>query len=183
MRSWLFVLAAFGLGWVATHTLSSRDKTSVAEVTGTLSRGDARLCAGGPESALAVELLPERVDTSDQGEALGLRVKLTGRFSRRALIRHAVEMVDDRGEALWPARTSEIDVLTRAGETHEAHFSTPRKLADGFYQVRVTAVGTDGEEEASERVSLFLRVRDGRIEPLASDEWFASSRANEGVRP
>lgn len=182
MRHWLFVLAAFGIGWAATHTLSWRSRTDIggAAIT-TSTHGAPRLCAGGLESALDVEVLPERVNTSSRGEALELRLKLTGRFRRRAFVRHAIELVDDRGREILPARISDIETLAQAEETREFRLTTPEELPDGFYQLRVTAVGADDEQDASEIVELYLRVRQGGVEQMSSDEWFGESRANEGV--
>jgi hypothetical protein len=174
---WLLPLAALGLSWTATSSLSHERRAPLPAASSNF-----RLCQGAAESALGVEVVPERVDQTTAGEQLSLRLRFTSKFDKRASVRHSTELVSDSGKVVRQAEISPIRTLKGRGDDHHEAFVTPAGLADGFYQLRVNAVGSDGQDDAAEVVETYLRVEGGRIRQLSSDEWFGQSAANQGVR-
>ena len=170
--------AALGLSWAASAALAGGKPAITSRAP---AAHELRLCSGGAESALGVDVLPTSIIDNGAGESLNANISLTSRFPNRAAVRHAVELVDDRGRAVLPPQLSLVRTLASAARS-EASFATPAGLRDGYYMMRVTAAGTDGHEEASQIVETYLRVRAGGIEQIDSDEWFARSAANAGVR-
>jgi hypothetical protein len=131
---------------------------------------------------LQVELRLEHLDSSASGESARLGVHIESRLKQPALARFSIEMLDDRGQEVRPAIISEVKSLGAKGKGFRESFDTPKGLADGHYQVRVTAVALGREDGASEQAQVYLRVRDGQIAPLTTQEWIAESRvtiANE----
>lgn len=106
----------------------------------------------------------------------------SNRFGARASVRHAVELVDDRGRPVTPRDIAPIGTLDAGGRgQHEV--TIPAGLADGFYLLRVTAVGKGGGREAAESVAAHFEVAAGAIQPIDANDWLARSRANREVTP
>jgi hypothetical protein len=143
--------------------------------------GPDRICPGGLESRLGVELVPRQTVQGKAGEALEVGVRLESRFDAAAKARYAVEFVDDRGKAWAPPAESPVVALDKAGAIMEAAYATPPGLPDGYYELRVTAAATDEHDEAAEVLSQYLLVAGGAPVPVEAEEFFANSAANEGV--
>ncbi len=141
---------------------------------------DSVLCQGAADSALGVAVFPDRVAMTSRGEALALRLELRSRFDRRAHVRYAIEIVDDLGNAVEPERIEPIQTLAPGASTTRS-IRVPAGLADGFYAVRVTAVGKGGGAEAAEIVSAHFEVAGGAVLPLDVNDYLARSRANQEV--
>jgi hypothetical protein len=142
----------------------------------------APICAGGMENAISLDVLPTRVDRLPQGERLTFSVRLAHQLRGQAKIRYAIELLDDTGRAVAPVSTSPIQELRPLTVLEGSPVVLPEGLADGDYQVRITAAArSSGDGEPSTLIhTLYVRRRGGAFSELSAGEWFQATRANAG---
>jgi hypothetical protein len=129
----------------------------------------------GPQRGLDAELTPTR----SLGDRLELRLDLSSHFAAAGKARWAVEVADDVGAAVGaPVLAAPVGL---AGGGHVATtLTTPDRLADGFYVVRVTAVARAGEASDVAVLERYLEVRGGEVAPIDADDYQSRSRAQMG---
>jgi hypothetical protein len=177
-RPWLALSAAFGLSWASGAALAGAPPT--VTVAGA-DAGEARSHEGGMTAPVDIAIASARSVAREGGEGLVLDVALTNKLGNPAVARYGVEVVTDRGKPVLPAARSPRIDQARAAE-HRASVEVPAGLADGYYVVRVTAAAADGALGGSQIAEVYLRADAGALHEVDSDEYFARSRANQGVR-
>jgi hypothetical protein len=171
--------AAFGLSWAGGAALAG--PSSTAHRAG----GEPAVAhshEGGITAPVDIAITPARSVALAGGEGLVLDVALTNKLAGAAAARYSVEVVTDRGKPVLAATRSPRIDLGRAGGEHRASVEVPAGLADGYYVVRVTAAAADGASSGSQVSEVYLRADAGSLDEVDSDEYFARSRANQGVR-
>lgn len=152
---------AFLAAWTGARASSSSSGTDPMNRKG-------YLCTGGPANPIDVRLYV----TAPGRWELRVRSDLKG----PALSQYALEFTDDAGNPIGPPLISEPDSLL-----HDAAFvrtlDAPKDLSDGFYQIRVTTVATDGESDASDLSVGYFAVTDGVATQISHAQWINSTRA------
>lgn len=171
-------LACIGLLAGASAGFAARSSTELQP--GTVAAASAELA---PESGYYLRVEPARV-TRDHGReqlTIASRVGTTKQAKTRSIA--SVQIEDDRGNVVEPARVTPRIDLAPASELAGLEVALPA-LSDGWYRVRAQAVFVDPaspqETLGSETDSLYLEVRDGEIFIVDMAAWFAGSNANLG---
>ena len=139
------------------------------------------------ESGFYVRVEPKQVTRDGARERLTLaaRVGTTREVGARSIA--SIQIEDDRGTIVLPAKVSRRMELGARTEIAGAEVGTAA-LPDGWYRLRAQAVfvdpGNPKEAVGSETDSLYLEVRQGEVYIVDMADWFAGSQANLGtVRP
>jgi hypothetical protein len=129
----------------------------------------------GPQRGLDAELTPVR----SLGDRLELRLDLASHFAAAGKARWAIEVASDVGAAVGaPVLAAPVGL---AGGGHvAATITTPERLADGFYVVRVTAAARAGEMSDVAVLERYLEARGGEVTPIDADDYQSRSRAMMG---
>lgn len=174
-RNWFIGLWLAGAG-LGAATMPGAGVTA-ASAAAAPARGAGQLCRGGDDGLLGVELEPVLVVAGAGGEGMAVDLRLRSRFHDGARVRYGSELVDDRGRAHRAPARSPILSLAAAGEHHQ-RLEVPSQLGDGFYKLRVTAVGLGGDGSAAEVVQLHLRKQGGSLSQLTMSDWIDQSSQN-----
>ena len=129
----------------------------------------------GPQRGLDAELTPTRVT----GDRVELALDLESHLEGASRARWAIEIVDDAGVAVQKP-VIEAPVALERNLRRREMITTPAKLADGFYVVRVTAVAKAGAANDSTVLERYLEIRGGDVTPIDSEDYQLRSRARMG---
>ena len=139
---------------------------------------------GSHDGPFSLGVEPAAVVESKTGrEQLEFEIRLTSHTAVKTSHRYMTLITDDAGKPVAAPTKSDLFALT--GDTDEQSFSLrTTELPDGYYQLRVTAAGSDGNGAAGTMdAERYFRVKRGRVTPLTFSEWATRShanRANEG---
>ena len=143
--------------------------------------GSADMASGNQETAFRIDFSPASViSSSGSGEQLDLDVTVTSRHATPLGVKYTAFVVDDRGKLITQVSESAMQRLARKDDESVAGMKTPKNLADGYYMLRVIAVGTDGTNTTTLESAYPWLVSKGKITPVTEDEWYQKSRANQG---
>lgn len=135
------------------------------------------------ESGYYLRIDPARVTRDGARERLTIASRVGTTKSAKARSIASVQIEDDRGNLIQPAKVTPRMELAPATEVAGGEVALPA-LADGWYRLRAQAVFVDPaspkEALGSETDSLYLEVRGGEIYIVDMAEWFAGSNANQG---
>jgi len=135
---------------------------------------------GAADSQLEIQLEPSAVVKDQTGrEQLHFDVLIKNKFGKAATVQYKTQIVDDRGHSVVGAAASPLLSSKQQDDLAPGALATPAGLADGFYQIRVTAVGSDGTNSTAAILEKPIHVVGGRVTPISEAEWFSSSNANQ----
>jgi hypothetical protein len=140
-------------------------------------------CAGGQDPMLEVKLTPAAIVSTAGQDALQVDLKLINRRSKPGKAKYVVEVVTDQGQPVTAPVSSASMAVAEKGAASSAAPAKIGPLADGFYQVRVTAAALSGKDQDTALGLLYLRSKAGKITPIEVDEYLAQSAANQEVTP
>ena len=175
------LIALFCAGTLAGASAGyARSTTEAPTASGSVRPAAAELAA---ESGFYVRIEPARVTRDGKRERLTIasRVGTTKDVGVRSIT--SVQVEDDRGKIIEPAKVSPHVDLAPATELGGSEVALGA-LSEGWYRLRAQAVfvdkGKPSEAAGSETDSLYLEVRDGDIYIVDMATWFAGSNANLG---
>jgi hypothetical protein len=117
------------------------------------------------------------VDVTPRGDSSDVDILIVNEHAKRAWASLAVEVVDDRGVAVMPARKLRPFAVDGRAAAPELEHALPRALADGYYQVRVTTALSDGDTTQTKTITEHLHVRDGARRWISSSDFYSASNA------
>lgn len=133
---------------------------------------DVPLCTGGASAVLGVRAGPE---AGAYGETIEARYTLSAAGDRTVRGRWEARLTDENGAQVGRADPP-AEVSVPAGrELYGVALVTPRGLADGFYQITLSASGTDGDDSSEGADYVFLEAYRGRVTVITEADWFARS--------
>lgn len=142
------------------------------------------MCSGAMEPLVDLEVVPAKIVATGIGERLDLEIVAKRADGRDTQLAYALELHNDVGQKMMPARISEKVALSAATRERRFAQSLPEALADGFYVAKATTAASDADgQEANLAAILYFAVTGGQISIIDSDEFYAKSRANFGVSP
>ncbi len=130
-------------------------------------------CAGAQEDLVTVELTPESIDR----DRMALAIDVHHHFGEPAAIVGAVEVIDDRGRRIGPARDLAARALPARART-AYRLETPDRLADGYYRVQASVLARAGGRGGADDFSthqLYFHVAGGALTPITSHDWLTRS--------
>jgi hypothetical protein len=130
-----------------------------------------------PAPNLELEVEPSAVRKDGKGELLELEVQLRSNFGKDAVAQYSYAIVTDEGRTIQGAQISPMARLAPKAQVRE-RIATPAGLPDGFYQVRVSAVASDKDEDVAVGADRYFRVEGRVVTPMSASEWYAQSNAN-----
>jgi hypothetical protein len=136
---------------------------------------------GAHDGAFDLAVEPAAIVSAGGGEALEFTVRVDSHVERGSSHRLVHVIADDQGRAVGSAVRSDLFRLAGAKAGRAFTLRTPNRLADGYYMLRVTAAGSDGERGATVDAEQYFQVRRGQISPLSFEEWTHRSRANRAI--
>lgn len=143
---------------------------------------DTQVHCHGATSRLSIDFGVARSVRGPAGEQLSLQIAVQSRFDGPASVAYAVEWTDDVGTEIKAPELPPV-VQIGAGQSLSVERLTPLGLADGFYQLRVKAIGLgSGAETVGAENVFYFKLAGGSVVPLDDEEWHEFSRANIGVR-
>jgi hypothetical protein len=134
------------------------------------------LC-GGAHALVAVQLSPVDGANLDNGFAVEVMHHLDGEAS----MAYAVQFLDPHGREIAPATQTPI-VRLEPGEKLDRRAAAPSGIPDGYYQIRVVAAAADSKQSGRGEAMIYLLATRGKLTQITSDEYYAGSDANVGVR-
>jgi hypothetical protein len=158
--------------------LAARESPVPTLASASASFEEGHLCTGA-DYPLDVELRPVAVRQVAGRDVLDLDLGVGSGVGRPLSVAYALEVVNDRGEAVEAPRRSARVELKNPGARHALRASTPAGLPDGFYAVRVSVAGVSGDEELSEYRHVYFEVRNGKTTPIDHDRWMTHSNAGQ----
>jgi hypothetical protein len=130
-----------------------------------------------PAANLELEVEPRAVRKDGRGEALELEIRLRSNFRKDSIAQYSYRLVTDEGRAVQGLTRSPLSRVGAKAQL-QSRIATPSDLPDGFYQLRVIAVGSDAEEDVAVNADRYFHVEGRVITPLSPSEYFAKSNAN-----
>lgn len=133
----------------------------------------------GSDPLVTIHLEPSAVLSGRNGAVLEYQLGLASRSQKAASVRYSVEVTDDKGNPVQKSALSAVTQMPAQGGTGSG-LVTPSGLPDGYFQIRVMAAASDGEEDSLQIAERYFVVSKNSVTPLSSEEWFARSNANQG---
>jgi hypothetical protein len=122
------------------------------------------------------------VDVTPRDGSSEVDILVVNEHSKRAWVSLAIEVVDDRGVAVMPARRLPPFAVDERAAAPEVDHALPRTLADGYYLVRVTASLSDGDQSQTKTTTEYLHVHDGERSWITGSEFYRDSNAVLGTQ-
>lgn len=179
-----------GLGYLrGTSSVRAQPRASAARESavflprshlGPSRHADHLACAGGPETPIAVELVPAGMRATSSGRVLDAELVVRNRLRNEAHLRFVVEWLNDRGLHLPPSTTSAVMSIQRDGSSGSIPISVPRDVPVGYYLLRVTVAAVDGNEDAVQSGELYFHLQDHTLTELSNENWQLMSGISEG---
>ncbi len=137
-------------------------------------------CAGAQEDPVTVELAPQAIDD----DRMTVAIDVHHHFGDPAAIIGAVEVIDDRGRRIGPARDLAARALPARART-AYRLDTPGRLADGYYRMQVSVLARPDGAGAADDFSthqLYFHVAGGSLTPVTSHDWLTRSASGLAFR-
>ena len=128
---------------------------------------------------ISLDVEPAAIVAGKAGhEQLEFEIRVSSHSTSRTSHRYITLITDDAGKPV--AQPTKSNLFALAGDSAERRFSVrTAELPDGYYQLRVTAAGSDGNGAAATMdAERYFRVKRGHVTPLTFSEWSTRSRAN-----
>ena len=186
-KLWLWLSVPLGLGAGSALALQVPVQSEVpsaaapsSEITGKQARAlDAHAHTTGMRGLLSVKVEPVGSTTSKRGaEQLEYAVDIAPQAGGRAWVKFAYEIATPQGEVVAASSGGPVVTTPGQGRHHRATLKTPARLADGYYQLRIGAAGSNHSGSEARTEKRYFVIEQGRIKTLSFLEWSAHSGAN-----
>ena len=115
------------------------------------------------------------VTDSDGNQRMAFNMKIENHYEKRGAFQFAYVFVDTKGQQIEESVLTPVETAPAGGVISQKVVS-PVNLDDGYYALRITAAGSDGNEDAVQETKEHFRIEEGEFVPMTINEWFARPR-------